>query len=57
MSEQFLRLEKRMEEEKRPEFDLYFFGYIHGLKSSGILENGEGEELEKLLEMRQREQR
>lgn len=52
MSKQFLRLKARMEEEKRPEFDLYFFGYIHGLGSSGVLEDGEEEKLRELLEKR-----
>lgn len=52
MSKHFLKLKKRMEEEKRPEFDFYFLGFIHGLGSAGVLEEGEEGELLKLFESR-----
>ena len=52
MSKHFLKLKKRMEEEKRPEFDFYFLGFIHGLGSAGVLEEGEEGDLLKLLNSR-----
>ena len=52
MSKHFLKLKERMEEERRPEFDFYFLGYIHGLGSAGVLEDGEEGDLLKLLNNR-----
>ena len=52
MSKHFLKLKERMEEEKRPEFDFYFLGFIHGLGSAGVLEDEEENKLLKLLESR-----
>ena len=50
VSSYYMRLKKRMESEKgNSGFNYYFLGYIHGLESAGVLEEGEADELMELL--------
>lgn len=52
MSRHFLRLKKKIEECGRISQNIYFYyeGYILGLSSAGVLEDGERDKLHKILE-------